>query len=148
MVTLSQNNLFAILQLFVGNSDGYGVKQRMFPQPVQARFIRIAPQTWSQGIAMRIELLGCREKSVAPPTLLSLTKVCKGVNGSKCPSIHACYWLICDGKNRLSANDCPRSIPNPLTINLVLRPQILTRKSVVVTHGKWCIFRKQLLPHL
>lgn len=57
----------------------------MFSRPVEARFIRILPQTWAGGIQLNVELLGCGKPGVTateatttttePPTTEPLTTV-------------------------------------------------------------------------
>ncbi|XP_038070097.1 uncharacterized protein LOC119739291 [Patiria miniata] len=45
--------------IFEGNFDSQTIVSNYFDEPVLARRIRILPQEWADGIAMRIELLGC-----------------------------------------------------------------------------------------
>ncbi|XP_027020202.2 neuropilin-2b isoform X1 [Tachysurus fulvidraco] len=45
---------------FHANSDPSEVVLNRIPQPVLARFVRIRPQTWKNGIALRFELYGCQ----------------------------------------------------------------------------------------
>ena len=47
-----------ILQLR-GNSDGYDVERRKLKVPINARYIRINPTEWRNGICMRVEFYGC-----------------------------------------------------------------------------------------
>uniref|UniRef100_A0A665XC31 Neuropilin n=1 Tax=Echeneis naucrates TaxID=173247 RepID=A0A665XC31_ECHNA len=47
-------------KIFHANTDPAEVVLNRIPQPVLARFIRIRPQTWRNGIAMRFELYGCQ----------------------------------------------------------------------------------------
>ncbi|XP_032821520.1 neuropilin-2-like isoform X2 [Petromyzon marinus] len=44
---------------FVGNTDESTVVQNKLPVRVVTRFVRVKPQTWENGIAMRLELYGC-----------------------------------------------------------------------------------------
>ncbi|KAF3857212.1 hypothetical protein F7725_009071 [Dissostichus mawsoni] len=46
--------------IFHGNTDPTEVVLNRVPQPVLARFVRIRPQTWKNGIALRFELYGCQ----------------------------------------------------------------------------------------
>ncbi|XP_046903408.1 neuropilin-2b [Hypomesus transpacificus] len=48
------------LQVFHANTDPTEVVLNRIPQPVLARFVRIRPQTWKNGIALRFELYGCQ----------------------------------------------------------------------------------------
>lgn len=48
------------LQVFHANTDATEVVLNRIPQPVLARFVRIRPQTWKNGIALRFELYGCQ----------------------------------------------------------------------------------------
>ncbi|CAK6962491.1 neuropilin-2a [Scomber scombrus] len=45
---------------FHANTDPAEVVLNRVPQPVLARFVRIRPQTWRNGIALRFELYGCQ----------------------------------------------------------------------------------------
>uniref|UniRef100_A0A671WP77 Neuropilin n=1 Tax=Sparus aurata TaxID=8175 RepID=A0A671WP77_SPAAU len=47
-------------KIFHGNTDPAEVVLNRVPQPVLARFVRIRPQTWRNGIALRFELYGCQ----------------------------------------------------------------------------------------
>ncbi|KAJ8255194.1 hypothetical protein GJAV_G00202080 [Gymnothorax javanicus] len=47
-------------KIFHANTDPSEVVLNRIPQPVLARFVRIRPQTWKTGIALRLELYGCQ----------------------------------------------------------------------------------------
>uniref|UniRef100_A0A672T8V9 Neuropilin n=1 Tax=Sinocyclocheilus grahami TaxID=75366 RepID=A0A672T8V9_SINGR len=47
-------------KVFHANVDPSEVVLNRIPQPVLARFVRIRPQTWKNGIALRFELYGCQ----------------------------------------------------------------------------------------
>ncbi|KAM6945578.1 LOW QUALITY PROTEIN: neuropilin-2a [Aplochiton taeniatus] len=47
-------------KMFHANTDPSEVVLNRVPQPVLARFVRIRPQTWKNGIALRFELYGCQ----------------------------------------------------------------------------------------
>ncbi|XP_064827091.1 neuropilin-2-like isoform X1 [Oncorhynchus masou masou] len=47
-------------KVFHANTDPYEVVLNRIPQPVLARFVRIRPQVWKNGIALRFELYGCQ----------------------------------------------------------------------------------------
>ncbi|XP_065110233.1 neuropilin-2a isoform X1 [Paramisgurnus dabryanus] len=47
-------------KIFHANTDPSEVVLNRIPQPVLARFVRIRPQTWNNGIALRFELYGCQ----------------------------------------------------------------------------------------
>uniref|UniRef100_A0AAQ5XT75 Neuropilin n=1 Tax=Amphiprion ocellaris TaxID=80972 RepID=A0AAQ5XT75_AMPOC len=47
-------------KVFHANTDPAEVVLNRVPQPVLARFVRIRPQTWRNGIALRFELYGCQ----------------------------------------------------------------------------------------
>ncbi|XP_051564741.1 neuropilin-2b isoform X2 [Myxocyprinus asiaticus] len=47
-------------KVFHANVDPSEVVLNRVPQPVLARFVRIRPQTWKNGIALRFELYGCQ----------------------------------------------------------------------------------------
>ncbi|CDR19129.1 unnamed protein product, partial [Oncorhynchus mykiss] len=48
------------LCMFHANTDPSEVVLNRVPQPVLARFVRIRPQSWKNGIALRFELYGCQ----------------------------------------------------------------------------------------
>lgn len=52
--------LFLTSQIFHANTDPAEVVLNRVPQPVLARFVRIRPQSWKNGIALRFELYGCQ----------------------------------------------------------------------------------------
>ncbi|XP_072043428.1 lactadherin-like [Amphiura filiformis] len=45
---------------FNANSDEDTVVSITFPQPISARFLRIIPKVWHEGIALRFEVIGCQ----------------------------------------------------------------------------------------
>ncbi|XP_056619807.1 discoidin, CUB and LCCL domain-containing protein 1 [Triplophysa dalaica] len=45
--------------LFDGNSDSFLRKRNTFHPSILARVLRVIPQRWHRGIAMRVQLLGC-----------------------------------------------------------------------------------------
>ncbi|XP_029030483.1 neuropilin-2a isoform X1 [Betta splendens] len=47
-------------RVFHANTDPSEVVLNRVPQPVLARFVRIRPQSWKNGIALRFELYGCQ----------------------------------------------------------------------------------------
>ncbi|GCB61445.1 hypothetical protein scyTo_0011312 [Scyliorhinus torazame] len=47
-------------KLFPANTDGNEVVLNTLTPPVLARFVRIRPQVWTNGISMRFELYGCQ----------------------------------------------------------------------------------------
>ncbi|CAL8266302.1 unnamed protein product [Lota lota] len=47
-------------KVFHANSDPTEVVLNRIPQPVLARYVRIRPQTWKNGIALRFEVYGCQ----------------------------------------------------------------------------------------
>nr|XP_023695789.1 neuropilin-2-like isoform X1 [Paramormyrops kingsleyae] len=47
-------------KIFHANTDPTEVVLNRIPQPVLARFVRIRPQSWQNGIALRFELYGCQ----------------------------------------------------------------------------------------
>lgn len=48
-------------QIFRGPMDQFKLVEQKFYQPIEARIVRIKPLSWHNGIAMKIELLGCHE---------------------------------------------------------------------------------------
>lgn len=73
------------LQTFQANEDATEVVLNKIHSPVLTRFVRIRPQTWHNGIALRLELYGCRITGEgplvpSPPVLLSVPPTaCPGV---------------------------------------------------------------------
>ena len=47
---------------FTANTDADTVVKHDLSPPVKARFIRFRPTTWTDQIAMRVELFGCKGK--------------------------------------------------------------------------------------
>jgi hypothetical protein len=56
----SDTALRLALQIFQANNDATEVVLNKLHMPLLTRFIRIRPQTWHLGIALRLELFGCR----------------------------------------------------------------------------------------
>lgn len=48
------------LQIFQANTNTMDVVTNKLHAPLLTRFVRIRPQTWHSGIALRLELYGCR----------------------------------------------------------------------------------------
>ncbi|XP_048584003.1 receptor-type tyrosine-protein phosphatase T isoform X2 [Nematostella vectensis] len=46
-------------EVLSGNTDGNGLRVNWFAQAKETRFVRIYPETWSVGVCVRVELLGC-----------------------------------------------------------------------------------------
>ena len=56
--------------LFYGPLEHSASRRSIFYNPVEARFIRLEPQTWKQRIALQFDVLGCGQTSApAPPTV-------------------------------------------------------------------------------
>ena len=49
-----------VIQTISGNNDAAAVSRTKLPSPIRARYIRLNPRHWKQGICMRVELYGCR----------------------------------------------------------------------------------------
>ena len=49
-----------MLQVFQANNDATEVVLNKLHSPLLTRFVRVRPQTWHTGIALRLELFGCR----------------------------------------------------------------------------------------
>lgn len=49
------------LQVFLGNHDDRGVMQNRLDRMVLARFVRVLPHDFQNGIYLRVELMGCGE---------------------------------------------------------------------------------------
>ena len=48
-----------VIQTISGNVDGATRKKVKLPSPIRAKYIRLNPRHWKQGICMRVELYGC-----------------------------------------------------------------------------------------
>ncbi|XP_078685481.1 uncharacterized protein LOC144918500 [Branchiostoma floridae x Branchiostoma belcheri] len=63
-------------KIFEGNRNANGVKTNYIDPPIVTRFIRLMAVTWTNGIAFRLELLGCELEptttSAAMPTTVTL----------------------------------------------------------------------------
>lgn len=53
-------SIFSFLQIFQGNHNPTDEVRSYLPKQTLARYIRIRPMTWEQGICMRFEIYGCR----------------------------------------------------------------------------------------
>ncbi|CAM9677521.1 unnamed protein product [Bubo scandiacus] len=49
----------SVAKVFSGNENSNGHVKHFFNPPILSRFIRVVPRTWSNGIALRVELYGC-----------------------------------------------------------------------------------------
>ncbi|KAI7792293.1 SCO-spondin [Triplophysa rosa] len=62
-------------KVFLGNSDDHGVALARLDRMVSARFVRILPHDFQNGIYLRVELVGCAEEhhgsTPAPPLTVS-----------------------------------------------------------------------------
>uniref|UniRef100_A0A674I2W7 Neuropilin n=1 Tax=Terrapene triunguis TaxID=2587831 RepID=A0A674I2W7_9SAUR len=56
-ITLKEGNKPLVFQ---GNVNPTDVMYRTFPKPVLARFVRIRPASWENGISLRFEVYGCK----------------------------------------------------------------------------------------
>ena len=56
-------SLLAYFQVYQANEDRNGVIINRLIQPIEARFVRIYPETWHGHISMRVELHGCEIRS-------------------------------------------------------------------------------------
>ncbi|KZC09215.1 Hemocytin [Dufourea novaeangliae] len=52
-------------QVFRGPIDEFKPVEQKFYEPVEAKVVRINPLSWHNGIAMKVELLGCQELTVS-----------------------------------------------------------------------------------
>ena len=50
---------FIVFQSFVGNTDNSNQVVNTLLSPVDARFVRILPQTWQGAIGLRFDITGC-----------------------------------------------------------------------------------------
>ncbi|XP_072902625.1 neuropilin-2-like isoform X1 [Hemitrygon akajei] len=59
-------------KLFAANTDGNEVVLNTLTPPVVARFVRIRPQLWTNGISMRFEVYGCQITNVPCSDMLGM----------------------------------------------------------------------------
>lgn len=59
-VEVVTNRVLLPPQIFQGNHNPTDEARSFLPKPTLARYIRIRPLTWEQGICMRFEIYGCR----------------------------------------------------------------------------------------
>lgn len=52
--------LFFVCQIFQGNTNPSDVAKAAFPKPTLTRYLRIRPYSWESGIALRLEVYGCK----------------------------------------------------------------------------------------
>ncbi|TSK16074.1 SCO-spondin [Bagarius yarrelli] len=88
--------IMAYLQVFLGNHDDHGVMQTRLDRMVLARFVRVLPHDFQNGIYLRMELMGCGDGSQPSPTPSS--RVCPSGHFS-CPPPGSCIDAAqhCDG---------------------------------------------------
>ena len=55
--------------IFSGSIDQNTPVQHIFKTPVEAKLIRFYPLTWHEGVALRVEILGCQRDPTKPITL-------------------------------------------------------------------------------
>lgn len=85
------------LQTFQGNEDATEVVLNKIHSPVLTRFVRIRPQTWHNGIALRLELYGCRITGEGP--LLALASVLLRPSNSLSQGAVPCHFMAACGGN-------------------------------------------------
>lgn len=61
-------------RVFRGPIDKVQFVKQIFYQPIEARIIRINPLTWHNGIAIRIEVLGCQDHAISMTTIKTTTE--------------------------------------------------------------------------
>nr|CAI5832157.1 unnamed protein product [Callosobruchus analis] len=57
--------------IFRGSMDTTKPIRQIFKVPVEAKAIRINPQTWNNGISLRVELVGCSEEKPTTPSMVT-----------------------------------------------------------------------------
>lgn len=78
------------MQTFQANEDATEVVLNKIHSPVLTRFVRIRPQSWHNGIALRLELYGCRITGEGP--LLPSASALLSVPPTACPP--QLSWLL------------------------------------------------------
>lgn len=82
------------LQTFQANEDATEVVLNKIHSPVLTRFVRIRPQSWHNGIALRLELYGCRITGEGP--LLPLASALLYVHLTACPRVLSPIAVMAD----------------------------------------------------
>ncbi|XP_071561739.1 hemocytin [Temnothorax nylanderi] len=60
-------------RVFRGPVDKVQSVKQKFYQPVEARVVRINPLTWHNGIAIKVEVLGCQDRAMSMTTMKTTT---------------------------------------------------------------------------
>ncbi|XP_056594756.1 SCO-spondin [Triplophysa dalaica] len=94
-------------KVFLGNSDDHGVALARLDRMVSARFVRILPHDFQNGIYLRVELMGCTEEhhwstrapplTVSPPLRPCREREFRCGNGRCVPAGH--QGVLCDGRD-------------------------------------------------
>jgi len=73
------NVAIVFIQTFSGNTNGNDLVSHELIPPIQARYIRVIPESWHIHIALRVEFYGClASKNSSLKSLLSFTTFCQG----------------------------------------------------------------------
>lgn len=69
--------------MFRGPLEHDAVKKNMFYAPIEARYIRLEPQTWKHAISLRFELLSCSiaDNLITDPEPTPMVEVCNDQMG-------------------------------------------------------------------
>ncbi|XP_028398873.1 putative GPI-anchored protein pfl2 [Dendronephthya gigantea] len=65
-VNLTSYKINATQKVFDGNTNGNSVVTNVLSPAVTARYIRIHPKTWNNGISLKVELYGCPRVNTIP----------------------------------------------------------------------------------
>uniref|UniRef100_A0A8D8ZF36 Hemocytin n=1 Tax=Cacopsylla melanoneura TaxID=428564 RepID=A0A8D8ZF36_9HEMI len=103
-------------KIFPGNFDASTVHTVLFDVPIKARYIRINPVKWHNGISLRLEVLGCFEAypTTPPPTVPTPPPPAKIKDCPECPGLKSDISIcVCqpnefyDGENCVNKTQCP-----------------------------------------
>lgn len=83
-VQVVTNRVLLPPQIFQGNHNPTDEVRSFLPKPTLARYIRIRPLTWEQGICMRFEIYGCRTSG---STAVFETRLFEGFTHDEMPSL-------------------------------------------------------------
>lgn len=78
-------------EIFMGPSNGFEFSKQILPTPIEARYVRFNPLSWHEGIAMKVDVLGCKEIEIQHPTEVTFPSTCDqliGVGSSSLPLSH------------------------------------------------------------
>ncbi|KAG8186759.1 hypothetical protein JTE90_010656 [Oedothorax gibbosus] len=98
-------------EIIDGNEDRNNVVGHYFKKPMEAKFVKIIPETWHRWPSFRLDLRGCHVPVVPNvPTSLGTLALCPELEDEpemafNCPSVCP-PGLVCDGQECVDPLDC------------------------------------------